>query len=201
MSKHVFLGLSALALVAGCSSHPQPVALSSSQDSAPGAIQHARVCDQPLTWQYKNPAGDVSDKYKGLVGLWTGEVDFVSGGSMCIAVAVSEVTASGDVNAVFAWNLGASSSIGELLNLHSQGKASWWAKGVKVGPKSEEMVVFSSKDPYNGLMYEYRFAFPKDGKMVGALIGNKLDGTTNSRDVAILTRSPYSPALVAEAGK
>ena len=193
--------LSALALVAACSNQPQPVAQSPSQDSSLIPLHRARVCDQSVTWQYKDPAQDVPDKYKSLIGLWTGEVDFAGGGSMCIAVAVAEVKASGDVNAIFAWNLGASSSAGDLLNTHSQGTANWWAKGVKVAPKGEEMVVFAAKDPYNGLMYEYHFSFPKDGKMAGALISNKLDGSTNSVDAALLARRPYPASFVAEAGK
>jgi hypothetical protein len=202
MMKNCLLStLSAFAFVAACSDYPHPVAQSPSQESSLQPVQHRRVCDRPITWQYKDPAQDVPDKYKSLMGLWTGEVDFAGGGSMCIAVAVSEVKASGDVNAIFAWNLGASSSAGDLLNTHSQGTANWWAKGVKVGPKGEEMVVFSAKDPYNGLMYEYRFSFPKKDKMIGALISNKLDGTTNSRDMAVLTRNTYPAPLVAAAGK
>jgi hypothetical protein len=197
---HLLSILSVLALAAGCSVQQEPIAPSPPQELSLGSVQNKRVCDQPMAWQYKEPGNDVPDKYKSLMGLWTGEVDFVGGGSMCIGVAVSEVTAAGDVNAIFAWNLGASSS-GELLNVHSQGAANWWAKGVKVGPKGEEMVVFSAKDPYRGLMYEYRFSLPRDGKMVGALIGNKLDGTTNSRDVAVLTRDTYPAALVAVTGK
>jgi hypothetical protein len=191
--------LGVLALVAGCSDPTEP------STPAPGpsfaVVQHKRACDMQLDWQYKRPGNDVPDKYKSLMGLWTGEVDFLSGGSMCIAVAVSDVTATGDVNSVFAWNLGASPSVGEALNVHSEGKASWWAKGIKSGPKGEEMVVFSAKDPYQGLMYEYRFSFPKNGKMVGALISHKLDGSTNSSDLAILTRRSLSPELVAESGK
>ena len=164
------------------------------------AVHHKRVCDQPMAWQYKHPGNDVPDKYKGLMGLWKGEVYFATGGSMCIAVAVSDVTVTGDVDALFAWNLGATSS-GEVMNLHSEGQASWWAKGIKAGPKGEEMVVFSSKDPYQGLMYEYQFSFPKNGEMVGALISTKLDGSSNSSDPATLTRSSSAPDLTAQAGK
>ena len=201
MKKRLLRALSVLALVAGCSDRPESVAQSPSQDLSLGRVQHKRVCDQPMAWQYKEPVNDVPDKYKSLMGLWIGEVDFVSGGSMCIAVAISEVTASGDVNAIFAWNLGASSSAGDFVNIHSQGKANWWAKGVKVDRKGEETVVFPARDPYNGLMREYRFSLPKKDKIIGALISNKLDGSTNSLDTAVLTRNTYPAPLVAAAGK
>jgi hypothetical protein len=201
MNKRLLAAFTALAFVAACSNYPGPVEQSPSETSSLGPVQHKRVCDQPMAWQYKAPADDVPDKYKRLVGLWTGEVDFISGGSMCIAVAVSEVNASGDINAIFSWNLGGPSSANEFLNTHSQGTANWWAKGIKVDPKAEEMVVFSSRDPYNGLMYQYRFPFPDKGKMVGALVSTQLNGSTNSSDTAILTRSPYPAPLVADVGK
>lgn len=164
-------------------------------------VQHKqRVCDQSLTWQYKEPATDVPHRYKSLIGLWTGEVSFVGGGSMCIAVAVSQVSASGDVDTVFAWNLGNSPS-GEIYNVHSQGKVTWSAKAAKVGPKGEEMIVFSSNDPYQGLMYEYRFSLPQRDRMVGVLISHKLNGVTNSSDKAVLTRNTPAGPSVAAAGK
>lgn len=201
MNKRLLAALTTLAFVAACSDNPRPVGQSSSNAASLGPVQHERVCDQPMAWQYKAPADEVPDKYKRLIGLWTGEVDFVSGGSMCIAVAVSEVHASGDIDALFSWNLGGPSSANEFINTHSQGTANWWAKGVKVDSKDGEMIVFSAKDPYNGLMYEYRFPFPNEGKMVGVLRSAKLNGSINSLDTAVLTRRPYPAPLVADAGK
>lgn len=201
MRKHLLSALSVFSLLTACSNRPEPVVQSPSQDQSLGQVHRTRVCDQPMAWQYKDSAHDVPDRYKSLIGLWTGEVDFTSGGSMCIAVAVAEVTPSGDVNAIFAWNLGGTSSSGEFLNTHSQGTANWWAKGIKVGPKDEEMVVFAAKDPFHGLMYEYRFSFPNNDKLIGSLIGSKRDGTTHSRDAAVLTRSTYPAPLVAAVGK
>lgn len=201
MKKRLFAALSVVGLVAACSIRPDPMVQSTSHDHSLGPVQRMRACDQAMAWQYKDTAQDVPDKYRSLIGLWTGEVGFTGGGSMCIAVAVAEVTASGDVNAIFAWNLGGSSSSGELLNVHSQGTANWWAKGIKMGPTDEEMVVFASKDPYRGVMYEYRFSFPNNDKLVGSLIGSKPDGTTHSRDTAVLTRSTHHVPQVAAAGK
>ena len=79
--------------------------------------------------------------------------------------------------------------------------ANWAAKNLKVGPTGDEMVVFSSNDPYHGLIYEYRFSFPQKDRMVGALISRKLDGTTNSSDTAVLTRNTPAASSVAAAGK
>jgi hypothetical protein len=195
MKKRLLSALSALTLVAGYSG----LATAGTPDVSPGPIQHQRVCDQPMTWQYKVPATDVPAKYIDLMGLWTGEVNFVGGGSMCIAVVVSEVSSSGDINTVFAWNLGNSLS-GEIFNVHSQGTVTWSAKSAKVGPKGEEMIVFSSNDPYHGLTYEYRFSFPRKDRMVGALISHKPNGTTTSSDAAVLTRNmPAAPSVAAPA--
>ena len=200
MKRRVLSSLSVLALVAGCSGQPQPVAQALTQDSSPGPVQHKRVCDQPMTWQYKDPANDVPDKYKDLKGLWTGDVDF-GGASMCIGIAVSEVTAAGDVNTVLVWNIGASPASNGDPNTHSEGKATnWWAKDVKAGAKGEE-IVFSSNEPYHGLMWEYRFSLPKTDKMVGALIAHKMDGTTASKFTAVLTRKTPAAPLVADSGK
>lgn len=200
MKKSVLAALGGLALIAGTAGHAQPVAQSPSQGSSLGPVYHKRVCDRPMAWQYKKPASDVPDKYKNLMGLWTGEVNFVGGGSMCIAVAVSQVSASGDVDTVFAWNLGDSPATSEALNIHSQGEANWWAKSVRTDEKGEE-IVFSSTDPYHGLLYEYRFSLPKKDRMAGALIGHKLDGTTASVWAAVLTRSMSAPPLVAATGE
>jgi hypothetical protein len=197
MKNRLLSALSVLTLVTGYSG----LATAADPGVSTGAVQHQhRVCDRPLTWQYKDPANDVPDRYRSLMGLWTGEVSFVGGGSMCIAVVVSEVSASGDINTVFAWNLGNSPS-GEVYNVHSQGKVSWSAKAAKVGPKGEEMIVFSSNDPYQGLMYEYRFSLPQKDRMVGALISHKLNGTTKSSDKAVLTRNTPASPSVAAAGK
>ena len=61
--------------------------------------------------------------------------------------------------------------------------------------------MFSSTDPYHGLLYEYRFSLPKKDRMAGALIGHKLDGTTASVWAAVLTRSMSAPPLVAATGE
>ena len=197
MKKRFLSALSILALFAGNSG----VANAGAPDGAAAPAQHKqRVCDRPLAWQYTDPAKDVPDRYKDLMGLWTGEVSFLAGGSMCIAVAISEVSASGDIKTTFAWNLGDSPS-GEVYNVHSQGKVTWWAKAEKSGPKGEEMIVFSSNEPYHGLKYEYRFSSPQKDRMVGSLISRKLNGTTNSSDTAVLTRNPTAAPSVATAGK
>jgi hypothetical protein len=196
MKKCALSALVGLALVTGSAGQAQDVA----QSPSLGPVHHKRLCDQPMAWQYKNPQHDVPDKYKDLMGLWTGAVYFAGGGSMCIAVAVSQVTASGDVVTAFAWNLGDSPATSEALNIHSQGQANWWAKGVKAGAKGEELV-FSSKDPYHGLLYEYRFSFPKEDKMVGTLIGHKLDGTTASVYAAVLTRNTFAAPPAAAGGE
>ena len=200
MKKCVLGALVSFALVAGSAGQAQDIAQSPAQSSSLGPVHHKRLCDQPIAWQYKAPPHDVPGKYKDLMGLWTGEVYFVGGGSMCIAVAVSQVTASADIDTVFTWNLGNSPSRNEAFNMHSQGQANWWAKGVNAGTKGEE-IVFSSTDPYHGLLYEYRFSLPKQDKMVGTLTRHKSDGTTASIYTAVLTRNAFAAPLAAAGGE
>lgn len=200
MNKLVLSALAGLSLLVGSAGQTQDIAQSPSQRSSLGPVHHKRLCDQPMTWRYKNPPPDVPGKYKDLMGLWTGAVFFVGGGSMCIAVAVSQVTASGDVDTVFAWNLGDSPATSEAVNTHSEGQANWWAKSTKAGGKGEE-IVFSSTDPYHGLLYEYRFSLPKEYKMVGTLTGRQPDGTTAAVYTAVLTRNMFAPPLAAAGGE
>ena len=65
-----------LSLVASSAGQAQEIAQSPSLRSSLGPVHHKRLCDQPMTWQYKDPPHDVPDKYKDLMGLWTGEVYF-----------------------------------------------------------------------------------------------------------------------------
>lgn len=130
--------------------------------SSGAGAESRRLCDMPMTWNYEKPASEVPAKYQGLMGLWTGAVNF-SGSSestrMCIAVAIHEVKVDGQTKSTFSWNLGDGI---ESANVVSQGIAEWWAHTAVLFPERGEQLVFAAIAPYRGKWYRYVLDFPTE---------------------------------------
>jgi hypothetical protein len=170
--KSLFLAVFAASALTACAA-PQAQSLDGPN------VNHRRLCDIPMAWEYKTPQPDVPAKYQQLVGLWTGGVLFAGDdATMCIAVAVQEVKPDGKTDAMFNWNLGGTSSTNKV----SQGQANWWAQTVVIFPDKGEQVVFASIKPYNGLWYRYVLNFPTEARpdlITGYLEATKAGSATD----------------------
>lgn len=151
------------------------------------SAESRRLCDVPMHWDYVKPAVDVPAKIQGLMGLWTGAVNF-SGSSestrMCIAVAIHEVKVDGQTKSVFAWNLGDGN---ETANMVSVGSAEWWAHTAVVFPEKGEQIVFAAIAPYRGRWYRYILDFPTESNpdtITGYLYASRQGSATDQSAAA-----------------
>jgi hypothetical protein len=150
----------------------------------PGAAgaESRRLCDMPMKWSYTKPAPDVPAKYQRLLGLWTGTVNFVGSGEaahMCLAVAIDDVKADGQVGSTFAWNLGDGI---ESTNQVSVGTSPWSARTVVLAAGGPEQLVFGSITPFRGKWYRYVLDLPTaadpdtiTGYLYGSMRGSATD--------------------------
>jgi hypothetical protein len=158
--KKLLLATTALFMLGACSVvKDTPLAVSEDvkthEDSKPIVpVNHVRVCDQNLDWSNKTVASDVPDRYKHLLGLWTGQVNFTGDGNayMCIAVAVQDVDVNGKTDSVFVWNLGDGPT---STNIVSFGKANWPAETHVLFADKGEQIVFAGDAPYHGKWWRY----------------------------------------------
>ena len=146
------------------------------------SAESRRLCDTPMKWSYTKPEPDVPGKYARLLGLWTGAVTFVGSGKsthMCLAIAIHEVKADGQIGSTFAWHLGDGN---ELANQVSFGTSTWWGHPVALSAGKPDQLVFGSIAPYRGKWYRYVLDLPTDsdpdtitGLLYGSMQGSAAD--------------------------
>jgi hypothetical protein len=145
-----------------------------------------RLCDRPMNWSYTSPAPDVPAKYQRLLGLWTGTVNFVGSSEashMCLAIAIHEVKADGQIGSTFAWNLGDGI---ESANQVSFGTSTWWGHPVALAAGQPEQLVFGSIAPYRGKWYRYVLDFPtaSDPNTITGFLYGSMQGSASDPSLA-----------------
>lgn len=186
-TKSLKLMLSAGLIAVGLGACSNNVPSKNGSDSSPPVdLYTTRLCDREVKWNYDITPDGVADAYRDLMGVWKGEVHFLGGGSMCIAVIFKSIKPDGIADAIFVWNLtGDSTWAADVFNVHSEGTANWPAQNVELenNVTGNYKVLFEAKQPYRGRMYKYIFGMPHDGKMNGVLQSVDSGGEGTPEDV------------------